>query len=260
MKVYCCQFDIRWEDKPANFRKVESMLSAANVEQGSLVQLPEMFATGFSMNVDSIQEGEDEETMQFLRRVARERGIFVLGGLVMASPSGLGLNQAVGFSPEGKEIVRYTKIQTFSLGGESKCCAAGDRVATFSWRGLTVSPYICYDLRFPELFRIGTRRGAQLITVMANWPDVRIQHWVALLQARAIENQAYVAGVNRCGSSPELRYNGRSVIVAPSGEILADAADKEMMIEAEIDVKALESLRTSLPFLRDMRGDYATME
>jgi predicted amidohydrolase len=260
MKIYCCQFDIAWEDKQSNFAKVESMLSSARLEEGALVQLPEMFATGFSMNVAGIQEGDRRETAQFMARLARERKIFVLGGLVMATPSGLGLNQAVGFSPDGTEIVRYTKIQPFSLGGEMEHYAAGHRVHTFDWHGLTVAPFVCYDLRFPEIFRIGARKGAQLITVMANWPDTRIQHWVTLLQARAIENQAYVAGVNRCGASPHLHYNGRSIIVGPGGEILADAGHEEKVIDAEVDAKALMTLREKLPFLRDMRREYTSLE
>lgn len=260
MKVYCCQFDIVWEDKEANYAKVESMLSAAGIEEGSLVQLPEMFATGFSMNVSAIREGPARETAAFLAGLARRWKSFVLGGLVTEAPCGRGCNQAVAFSPEGGELARYTKIQPFSLGGEKDHYTEGDRVRTFSWRGLTVVPYICYDLRFPEIFRVGARKGAQVITVMANWPETRIQHWVTLLQARAIENQAYVAGVNRCGASPDLPYNGRSLIVAPTGEILADAGDRERVIAAEVDAEALQALRTNLPFLRDMRASYGSVE
>ena len=259
MKIHCCQFDIVWENRAANFDKVTSMLATAAIEEGDLLQLPEMFGTGFSMDVESIQEGKGHPTATFLADLAKSHKVYVLGGLVGKAPSGKGLNQAVGFSPEGKEIVRYTKIQPFSMGGEMDHYDAGDRVDTFSWNGLTVAPFICYDLRFPEIFRLGTRKGAQVMTVMANWPDARIHHWVALLQARAIENQAYVAGVNRCGNGPELHYNGRSLIVAPSGEILADAGDGERIISAELDRAALESLREKLPFLKDIRKDYGSL-
>ena len=123
----------------------------------------------------------------------------------------------------------------------------------FHWRDFAVSPFICYDLRFPEHFRVAARRGAQLITVIASWPVARIQHWVTLLQARAIENQAYVAGVNRCGTDPKLSYNGRSLIVSPRGDILADAGNGECVISAGLNLKELLAYRAELPFLADMR-------
>jgi omega-amidase len=97
------------------------------------------------------------------------------------------------------------------------------------------------------------RSGTQLYTVIANWPVTRIQHWVTLLQARAIENQAYVAGVNRCGADPKLKYNGRSLIVSPKGEVLADAGNGESVISAEVDLEGLLTYRKELPFLSDMR-------
>jgi predicted amidohydrolase len=127
-------------------------------------------------------------------------------------------------------------------------------VTFFEWNRLKVSPFVCYDLRFPEHFRAATKRGAQLLTVIANWPVARIHHWTALLQARAIENQAYVAGVNRCGKDPTLTYNGRSMIVSPKGEVLADAGHGESVIGVEIDPAELEVYRQQLPFLADMRA------
>jgi predicted amidohydrolase len=117
-----------------------------------------------------------------------------------------------------------------------------------------VAPFICYDLRFPEHFRTAARHGAQLITVIASWPIARIQHWVTLLQARAIENQAYVAGTNRCGTDPKFTYTGRSLIVSPKGEILADAGNAETVISADLSLDDLLAYRKDLPFLADMRA------
>jgi omega-amidase len=253
MKIYCVQCDIAWENKPANHAKVKSLLAAASPQPGALALLPEMFSTGFSMNIPAIQEGEAKETERFLAATAREFGIFLLGGVVGAAPGGRGRNQALIFSPEGKEIARYTKLQPFSLGGESQHFEAGTETILFPWEGFKVSPFICYDLRFPEHFRKATRAGAQLITVIASWPVTRIGHWIALLQARAIENQAYVAGVNRCGAGPDLNYNGRSLIIAPSGEILADAGESEKVISADLNLETLLAYRKNLPFLADMR-------
>jgi len=253
MKLYCIQHDIAWENKRANFARVEALLSAARPEAGSLVLLPEMFAAGFSMNVPAVGESRGGETEKFLSATARRFKVFLLGGVVTALAGGKGANQCVVFSPEGAEIARYTKMQPFTLGGESASYEAGGDVVVFPWQGFSVAPFICYDLRFPEHFRAATRRGAQLITVIASWPVRRIGHWVTLLQARAVENQAYVAGVNRCGADPALSYNGRSLIVSPKGEILADAGDGERVISADVSLQELLDYRKELPFLADMR-------
>ena len=141
----------------------------------------------------------------------------MLGGTVTKGANDKGRNECVAFSPEGRLLARYCKMQPFTLGGEMKHYSAGPAVARFEWGGFSVSPFICYDLRFPELFREATRRGASLLVVIANWPIVRVDHWVTLLRARAIENLAYVVGVNRCGTDPALVYPGRSIVVDPKG-------------------------------------------
>jgi len=253
MKIYCVQHDIAWENRRANFARVETLLAGTKPDAGSLVLLPEMFASGFSMNVTAIREGRDRQTERFLATTAKKFGIFLLGGIVTTKTNGKGSNQSVVFTPDGKELARYSKMQPFTLGGESANFDAGKSTTIFEWQGFKVSPFVCYDLRFPEHFRSATKRGAQLITVIANWPVSRIQHWVTLLQARAIENQAYVAGVNRCGKDPKLTYNGRSLIVSPKGDILADAGNGESVISAEVSLDELIAFRRDLPFLADMR-------
>ena len=256
MKIVCCQLDIVWENKIANHKKVLSLLSGASVPPGSLVVLPEMFATGFSMNVAAVAEGPDAPTQTFLARTARELRAWVLGGVVTASKAGRGRNEAVLYSPEGTEVLRYCKMQPFTVGGEAKHYEAGQQILTFPWNGFTVAPFICYDLRFPELFRAGMRRGAQMFVVIASWPVARAHHWVTLLQARAIENQAYVVGVNRSGTDPNFTYPGRSLIVTPGGEIVADAGSAEGVISAECNLDELLAYRKKLPFLEDMRPEF----
>lgn len=253
MKIYCVQFDIAWENKAQNFARVETLLTQAHPEPGSLVLLPEMFATGFSMNVATIEEGPGGETERFLSGAAKNFRAFLLAGVVTKGSDGRARNQSLVINPEGRELARYSKMQPFTPGGETQHYAAGVAPLLFDWQGWAVSPFICYDLRFPEHFRTATRLGAQLLTVIASWPVARIQHWVTLLQARAIENQCYVAGVNRCGSDPQLRFSGRSIIVSPKGEILADAADGEGVISAEVSLDELKAYRKELPFLADMR-------
>jgi predicted amidohydrolase len=256
MKIVCCQIDTVWENKVANHKRALSLLAGASFSPGSLVVLPEMFATGFSMNVAAVAEGPDAPTQTFLARTARELSSWVLGGVVTAGKTGRGRNEAVLYSPEGNEVVRYCKMQPFTPGGEAKNYEAGNQILTFVWHGLVVAPFICYDLRFPELFRAAMRRGAQMFVVIASWPIARAHHWVTLLQARAIENQAYVVGVNRAGTDPNFTYPGRSLIVNPSGEIVADAGSDEGVISAECNLDELMAYRTKLPFLQDMRAEF----
>ena len=232
---------------------MQSLLSAAAIAPGSLVLLPEMFATGFSMNLAAIAEEQGGVTEQFLVATAREFGVFLLGGIVMRGARGRGRNQCVTFSPEGKLLARYCKMQPFTLGGETACYEAGDAPVVFQCGEISVAPFICYDLRFPELARSVVAQRPQLLTYIANWPNARLHHWTRLLQARAIENQCYVAGVNRIGNDPRFQHSGRTMIVDPHGEILADAGGAEMVIQAKIDPVGLAEYRRAFPALEDIR-------
>lgn len=123
-----------------------------------------------------------------------------------------------------------------------------------------VGSFICYDLRFPELFRAAARRGVDLFVVIANWPVARIGHWSTLLQARAIENQAYVVGVNRVGDDPSLHHTGRSMVVGPGGEVLLDCGEAECIRSVDIDIEFLRTYRESLPFLTDLHPEFVKQE
>src|SRR6266511_1401726 len=135
MTIYCCQLDLAWENKQSNFAKARSLLTAARPERGSLVLLPELFATGFTMNAAPFAEKPGGETEQFLAGLARELGVFALGGVL-------------GAGPQGREIARYAKMQTFTIGGETAAYEAGSEPVIFDWAGFAVAPFICYDLRF----------------------------------------------------------------------------------------------------------------
>ncbi len=251
MNLFAVQLDIAWENKRANFAKVHTMLSAAPPARGSLVVLPEMFATGFSMNLPVTEQSSGREDEVFLASLARELQVFVSAGVVTPAGNGMGRNQAVVFSPDGALLARYTKIHPFSLGGEAQGHQRGSELAMFDWNGFQVAPFVCYDLRFPEIFRAAARRGANLFVVMALWPARRQQHWLTLLQARAIENQAYVVGVNRVGQEPEASYSGRSIVVDPHGIIIADAGEKERILAATVDLETVQAWRRDFPALRD---------
>jgi predicted amidohydrolase len=261
MQVIGLQIDSVWENKAATHEKALRLLDRANPQPGALVVLSEMFATGFSMNVAKIND-DAGETQEFLSRMAAERKIHVLGGIVTTDKAAggesrvRGRNQAVVYSPEGREIARYSKLQPFTLGGEADHYAAGDRICLFDLHDFTVAPFICYDLRFPEVFRPAAAQGANLIVVIASWPSVRDDHWVTLLKARAIENLAYVVGVNRCGNDPKLYHSGRSMIYDPHGRALADAGSEEGWIEAQLEVQSATDWRRNFPALKDMRPDF----
>ncbi len=256
MHVICVQLDTAWEDKQANFARVWRMLDKAAVAAGSLLVLPETFATGFSMNVAAVAEDGSRPTEGLLAALACEYRCHVLGGLVTAAPDGRGRNEAVLMGPDGQELARYSKLHPFSYAGEARHYEPGQAVVTAVVDGVTVAPLICYDLRFPEAFRLAVRRGAEALVVLANWPAKRHEHWLALLRARAIENQAYVVGVNRCGSDPNATYAGGSAVYGPQGDVVARAGTGEELLAAELDMDALRAWRAEFPALRDMRAEF----
>ena len=255
MNIAGLQFDITWENKNANFEKVSRLVEQANLEPGTILALPELFAVGFTMEPGPLAEEAGGPTEQFLAALAKKHNLFIIGGVLGKSATGRGLNQSIAFSPEGLEIARYAKMQPFTLGGESKCYEAGKSPTRFMVRDVLVSLHICYDLRFPEVFRPSALAGAELYVVIASWPNARLHHWVRLLQARAIENQAWVLGVNRCGKDPTLSYSGRTLVADHHGEIVADASDKEGIIQYSFDLPALRQYREVFPVRSDIRRD-----
>lgn len=252
MKVVICQHDITWENKQANHLHVSNLLRQAAPPRNSLVVLPEMFATGFSMQLGVTLDSSSCDTQNFLGMLAKELGVYIAGGLVGQGQTSLGRNECVVFNPQGEEIAKYCKQQPFTLSGEHLCHEAGETACLFDWSGFRVAPFICYDLRFPELFRRAVAMGANLFLVIASWPMQRIKHWDILLRARAIENQAYVVGVNRCGKDPSFEYVGHSQIIAPNGEIILRLGASEIVAAVPLALTEILSYREQLPFLVDM--------
>ena len=253
MKAVLCQLELAWEDPGANYSKIRRLLAGRDDLAGSLIVLPEMLATGFSMDVAAVAAGEPGRTQGFLAELAQSHRATVLGGFGIPHGDRRGRNVAVAMDPSGTRIAEYTKIHPFSYGGEDERYQAGDAVASFGWSGFQVCPLICYDLRFPEVFRAGAGLGAELFCVIANWPIKRVSHWITLLQARAIENQAYVVGVNRVGSGGGLDYSGDSAIIDPLGEVLATGAGVETVLLADLDAAHVAATRDHFRFLQDRR-------
>lgn len=251
MQVVVVQLDIVWEEKNRNHRRVVELLAGSQIVPGSLIVLPEMFDTGFSMQLSHTAQTVQRESEAVLRQLARQYRSTVLGGVVGPVVDGKASNQAVAFSPEGDELVRYQKQRPFSLVREGDHYPAGSGGQTFEWNGICVAPFICYDLRFPELFRPAVFSGAELIAVIACWPAVRSEHWVRLLQARAIENLAISVGCNRCGEEPGLKFDGRSCAFDHMGAPLFEADHQPQVLKATLDVEALRRWRQKFPPLRD---------
>ena len=247
------QPDIAWENKAANYDKVRQLLTRAAPEKNSLVVLPEMFATGFSMNTEGIAEAYGGPTEQFLAETAKAFQVCLIAGAAMRARDGRVRNKALVFSPEGKLEGFYAKMRPFTPGGENQHYTPGERPTGIRVADWMVSPFICYDLRFPELFReAAAAHRSELYVVIASWPEKRIVHWTRLLQARAIENQAYVVGVNRIGEDPFFRYNGHSAVIDYNGDFLANGGEKEGWITARLDLAILRKYREGLPFLNDL--------
>jgi omega-amidase len=255
MKVLAIQLDCAWEDRNANFLRAERLLAAKDPEPGSLVVLPEMFAAGFTMDQGKVAEASDGETASFLSRIAREYRVFMLGGAVTRGTQERAWNEALAFGPDGVRLARYRKLHPFTFAGEAEHYQAGDEIALFSWNGLRVAPFICYDLRFPEVFRLAVLAGAEVMAVIANWPARRAAHWKLLLRARALENQAYVVGVNRAGRDPHHAYAGGSLIVGPDGEVEGEMGAEEGMLAGILSPERLREARARLPVLPDIRAE-----
>ncbi|HYE02189.1 MAG TPA: nitrilase-related carbon-nitrogen hydrolase [Phycisphaerales bacterium] len=256
MRAHLVQFDIAWEQPAENLATVRGMLDGARPSPGDLVVLPEMFSTGFSFNLARTAD-TDSGTLRAIAGLARQARVTVHGSRAVLGPDGKGRNLATIAGPEGSILAEYAKVHPFSFGKETDHFAGGETVVCYPWRGpgetTTVCAAICYDLRFPELFRLGLLSGAEVLALGANWPAPRAAHWRALLIARAIENQAFALGVNRCGSDPHLAYAGGSIAVGPRGEVLGELGAGPGVLSVELDFAALRSWRAVFPAWRDAR-------
>lgn len=251
MTVTGVQTDIAWENRVENFSRIEDLLGdGPTPEPESLLVFPELSTSGFTMNTAAVTEARGGESETFFSELARRHQTHVIAGVASQNENPkLGANEAVCFGPDGREIARYRKRNPFPLAQEGDHYPAGNRAVVFEINGWKVASLICYDLRFPEPFREAATLGAELFIVIANWPVVRVDHWTTLLRARAIENLAYVVGVNRAGSDPHLSYPGASLVVGPKGEILAEAGAEPGLIRAELDHDALRQWRRDFPAL-----------
>jgi len=251
MKIGLIQYSPVWEDKELNKEKLTSLLQE-EVEDVDLLIFPEMTLTGFTMRSKKYAEKLDGESFNYFSNVAKKFKCDVIAGIIENSLAKY-FNTLVHITKNGKLKSSYHKIHPFSFSNEDKHFSAGDKPILTVINGWKTGLSICYDLRFPELYRFYGKEKVNLIIDIANWPDTRIEHWHALLKARAIENQCFVAGVNRVGDELRLHYNGYSSIYDPMGRTVVSVENMERVIFAEIEMKLVNETRKKLPFLDDIK-------
>ena len=250
MKAAAIQHDIVWENPAANFERIAPRLAEAAANGARLAVLSEMWSTGFSMKSDRIAEAPDGPTVTFMQDQARSNDLWVVGSVPTASPLGsLPVNRCVLAGPDGSTHT-YDKIHPFTMAGEHEHYAAGTETITVDIDGVRVTPLICYDLRFSDLFW-NAAATTDCYIVPANWPESRSWHWISLLRARAIENQAYVIGLNRVGDAGRLHYSGDSRIIDPMGEETVATPNREEIVYSEIDPARVADTRRDFPFMVD---------
>lgn len=259
MKISLAQTNIAFEDKKANEETAKRMISQAAESGSDLIVFPEMSLTGFSMNIDAISESEkNSESIDFFAEQADKNNIFISFGAAIKSSDDKIHNQAITVDKNGNVVSAYSKIHPFSHGVEAKYFTGGKKISWFDIDGITSSPFVCYDVRFPEIFQIASEKS-RLLIVLACWPDVRIEYFDTLLKARAIENQAFIAAANRTGHEMKYNYNGHSQIISPRGEVLTEIHEDEALITAEIDINEANKFREEYTVKQDRRPDIYKM-
>lgn len=252
LRIALVQADQIWEDKAANLEHYEELLKS--VSETDLILLPEMFQTGFSMNVKALAEKmEDSPSISWLKKQAGEKNAAFYTSLIIEE-DGKYYNRGIFAEPNGA-ITYYDKRKLFGMAEEPIHFTAGSKEVIVDYLGWKINLQICYDLRFPENSRnreIDGLPAYDLLLYVANWPERRIQHWSALLPARAIENQCYVAGLNRVGTDNlGLSYNGQSKLINLLGEEISNLSNSESVIRVSISYHEMAQLREKLPFLKD---------
>lgn len=250
MKLALVQYNPVWEDKEANRKKILSLLKGINGVE--LFIFPEMTLSGFTMMSEQMSETIQADSFRFFSKIAIEKSTNIFAGIIERRDKRL-YNTLIHIKQDGNLTKLYRKIHPFSYSEENKHYNAGVKPAYTKIRKWKIGLTICYDLRFPELFRKYGKKKVHLITNIANWPDTRIDHWRSLLKARAIENQCYVAGVNRVGNDPKLSYPGFSSVFDPMGKELVSVENEEKVIQVELDKNYVNEVREKFPFLDDIK-------
>lgn len=256
MLIAIASLNQSWEDKTTNLISCKELFHKAQSHKAQLIIFPEMTLTGFSTNIEMTAEEPDASpTVESFSRLSNEFGIGGLFGVVFKQHE-KAANNAIFLDKMGETIGKYQKIHPFSFSGEDKFFDAGKEILSVDFGQLKIGVTICYDLRFPEIYSaLGVK--SDLIVNIANWPAKRIEHWTTLLRARAIENQVFIAGVNRIGTDQNgLNYVKSSIIVNPNGDILKPIHTEEQLDIYEVDKAALTVFRTGFSTTHDRNPEF----
>lgn len=258
VKIGLAQIDCSVGDLPANCNRIAGYASRAKAEGCAVVIFPEMADTGYVPSVISRCAAPwPGPALNAVTAAARDNGITIICGLSERTPENI-YNSVVLIDSSGAVREKYRKTHLFSAAPvhEERVFTPGNDFVVAELEGVTWGFSICYDLRFPEIYRVLTLSGADVLLNCAAWPASRPEHWDYLSRARAIENQAFFVGVNRVGTDEGLKMLGRSRIVTPRGEILCEAGEgSEELLTAEIDCRMIDDFRNDLPVLSSRRTD-----
>jgi omega-amidase len=249
------QMDVILGEPEKNLDKVRTMTAEARRRGSELVVFPELWSSGYVLErAEEYAARVDAGVFAETALIAKEEAVHILGSLLEATEAGF-RNTAVLFSPDGHLLAQYSKVHLYRPMEEDRYLVPGDQAPVFDLPWGRSALAICYDLRFPELFRKYALNGASIVFVVAEWPHPRLSHWQTLLRARAIENQMFVVACNRVGESAEWSFFGRSAVYDPSGKLIVGAADEETVITAEIDLDYREEVRRSMTVFEDRREE-----
>jgi len=253
LQIALIQTALHWQQPEANRKMLQPQITALS-GKAHVIVLPEMFTTGFSMQPANFAEVMDGETVQWLKALARQTDAAITGS-IMIKENDLYYNRLLWVQPDGV-VHHYDKKHLFTLSGEEQVYQAGSTKLVVTYRGWKICPMICYDLRFPVWSRnIKGDEAYDVLLYVANWPERRSYAWKQLLIARAIENQCYVAGVNRVGTDGnKLYHNGLTTLIDPMGEVLYQKENDEVVYIGTLDYGHLTNVRKQLPFLNDADG------
>ncbi len=248
LNINILQTNTIWENPIANRAKIEKLL-LQDTNQHDIILLPEMFSTGFTMNIDLAEE-MDGETVRWLKSLAYQKKSCIAGSLCISENNQI-FNRMVWSSPEGKLNI-YDKRHLFRMGLENEQYSPGSRLITIDCKGWKIRPLICYDLRFPVWSR-NVDSAFDILIYFANWPAARSDSYLALLKARAIENQCYVIGINRVGTDGNgIGYIGESVVYDPKGKCLLNPLPPEERSESiSLSLNELNEFRQKFPVWKD---------
>jgi len=250
MNIALFQYSPIWESKEINFKLIQEYLTDSfNID---LLIFPEMTLTGFTMNTLDNAENLGGKTCSLFKELAIKLNTDIMFGMVEES-EGVIFNSLIHIDESGNIKSSYRKIHPFSMSKENKYFTAGNDIVITDVKGVKIGLSICYDLRFPELYRLYGKEKVEILVNIANWPIPRINHWKTLLKARAIENQAFMIGVNRTGNDPGNDYNGSSSVYDFNGDCLLEGKNEDKIYKINIDINEIYSFRKSLPFLDDIK-------